>query len=370
MPIRLMHVVDERTPEDALRQLSLLLRRLPAEHCLMIAEPFPGGLVVPSHVAVVRVGRRGTLQFGPSGASRQLMAEYRPHLLHAWGTSAARIARLARPEGLPIVLTVSDHAEIDDVALWWPLDADSMPRPAATVICASDALRRRLVGAGIPREVTTIVRPGIESDQIERARRVTRRAELGLPEAGRVLVTPSPATRAGGQFFAAWAAAILFQVWPDVRLVIPGRSREQDRIRRLIESIYCPQVYLLTEDAYTPAEMLAVSDLLVAPAIEGGSTWWPAAAMTAGVPVVASNLPSAAEFIRDDESGFLCRPGEPHTLAIRIRTAMETPGAAGRCAAAARQRATEWFDADRCVDAYAVLYSSFSGTLAGARRSG
>lgn len=370
MPNRLMHVVDDRTPEDALRQLSLLLRRLPAEHRLMITGPLPGGLAVPSDVAVVRVGRGGTLQIGPSGTWRQLLDEYRPHLLHAWGTSAARIVRLTRPEGSPIVLTVTDHAEIDDVAQWWPLDADSMPRPGATVICASEDLRHRLVGAGIPREATAVVRPGIESDEIEQARRMTRRAELGLPEAGRVLVTPSPATRAGGQFFAVWAAAILFQVWPDVRLVIPGRSREQDRIRRLIETIYCPQVYLLTEEAYAPAELLAAGDLLVAPAIEGGSTWWPAAAMTAGVPVVASDLPAAREFIQDNRTGFLCRPGEPHTLAIRIRTAMETPGVAGRCAAAARQRAAEWFDADRCVDAYARIYSSFSGTLAGAGRSG
>jgi glycosyltransferase involved in cell wall biosynthesis len=92
--------------------------------------------------------------------------------------------------------------------------------------------------------------------------------------------------------------------------------------------------------------------------------------MIAGVPVVASNLPSTAECVQDEVTGFLCRPGEPHTLAIRIRTAMETPGAADRCAAAARQQAAEWFDADRFLDGYASIYAALSGTLAGTGRSG
>jgi glycosyltransferase involved in cell wall biosynthesis len=242
------------------------------------------------------------------------------------------------------------------------------------VLCASEFVRRRVIENGVRRDATILVRPGVDGDALAEARRRVRRSDLGLPENGPILLTASPPTRAGGQFFAAWAAAILFQVWPDVRLVIPGRSREQDRIRRLIEGIYCPQVFLLVEDRFTPAELLAVSDVLLMPAVQDVPTYWAAAAMTAGVPVVGTTVPSLAEDIADESTGCLCRPGlprlrpgepgEPQTLAIRVRQALGAPDRLAQCVAAARQKAQRWFDAWTCVEAHVGIYESLASPLA------
>jgi glycosyltransferase involved in cell wall biosynthesis len=313
------------------------------------------------------------------------MADHRPHALHAWGTNAGGVARHVRPAGVPIALTVTDPAEIGDVRRWWPLHADPGSDRHGTVLCASEFVRSRMVGLGVPRDATVLVRPGVDGDGLAEARRRVRRSDLGLPETGPILLTASPPTRAGGQFFAAWAAAILFQVWPDVRLVIPGRSREQDRIRRLIEGIYCPQVFLLVEDRFTPAELLAVSDALLMPAVQDIPTYWSAAAMTAGVPVVpdtacglavagGSTVPSLAEDIADESIGGLCRPGlprlrpgepgEPHTLAIRVRQALGAPDRLAQCVAAARRQAQRRFDARTCVEAHLGVYSQLASPLA------
>ena len=78
----------------------------------------------------------------------------------------------------------------------------------------------------------------------------------------------SPPTREGGHFYAVWAAAILHQIWPDARLIVPGVSREQRRLHRLIDGIYCPDIYRLTADRYEPIELLAADRF--APAAPAG----------------------------------------------------------------------------------------------------
>ena len=359
VPIRLTHILDEHTPEDALRQLDLLLRRLPAdrvEQRMIAVGRTPLVFRLPPGKVVAHVSGRWTWQAGRSWEWRRVMAEQRPHALHAWGITAGIVARHVRPAGVPVALTVTDPAEIGDVRRWWPLHADPGSDRHGMVLCASEFVRSRIVGLGVPRDATVLVRPGVDGDELAEARRRVRRSDLGLPETGPVLLTASPPTRAGGQFFAAWAAAILQKVWPDVRLVIPGRSREQDRIRRLIEGIYCPQVFLLVEDRFTPAELLAVSDVLLMPAVQDVPTYWAAAAMTAGVPVVGSTVPSLAEGIADESTGCLCQPGEPHTLAIRVRQALDAPDRLAKCVAAARRQAQQLFDPRTCVQAHLNVY--------------
>lgn len=388
MPIRLTHILDEHTPEDALRQVDLLLRQLPADRVrqdVIAVGRMPAVFGPPPGTVVSHISGRWARQAGQSWEWRRVMAEHRPQVLHAWGTAAGTVARQARPAGVPIALAVTDPGEIGDVRCWWPLHNDPGSDRQGTVLCASECVRRQVVSLGVPSNATVLVRPGVDGDELAEARRGVRRSDLGLPETGPVLLTASPPTRAGGQFFAAWAAAILFQVWPTVRLVIPGRSPEQERIRRLIEGIYCPQVFLLVEDRFTPAELLAASDALLMPAVQDVPTYWAAAAMTAGVPVVpgtacglavagGTTVPSLAEDITDESTGWLCRPGlprlrpgepgEPHTLAIRVRQALEAPDRLARCVAAARRQARRMFDARTCVEAHIGIYEALANPLA------
>ncbi|HSW46469.1 MAG TPA: glycosyltransferase family 4 protein [Phycisphaerae bacterium] len=371
---RVTHVVTSRTPENALRQLALLLRRLPADRfpqqvVAVGSEPPVLARLLASMPAgrgptVLRVSGRWGLPGGQSSEWRRLLPLRPPEVWHAWGTAAASVARAACPADAVLVVTVTDPEEIGDVREWWPLQADPGIRGAGRVLCASEWVQNQVIGLGIPREATALVRPGIEGHSIDTAGRDALRAELHLPADARVLLTASPPSRAGGQFFAAWAAAILYQIWPNVRLVCTGRSRELDRIRRLIEGIYCPDVFRLVGDDYSPDDLFAISDLLVAPATDDISTWWLASAMLAGVPVVASGVPSLAEVVADERTGFVCRPVEPHTLAIRIREAAESGGRLAGCVAEARRWATEAFDADRCVEAHAAVYAPSAGSPA------
>ena len=67
----------------------------------------------------------------------------------------------------------------------------------------------------------------------------------------------------------------------------------------------------------------------------------------------------------DRHNGFLCKPGEPHTLAMRIRTVFESPDLRRQCAEMARGQAYDVFRAQRCAEEYLKVFR----TMAAGRRA-
>ncbi|MBI4580535.1 MAG: glycosyltransferase [Planctomycetes bacterium] len=357
MSIRVVHLVDDHTPEDGARLCSLVLRKLPAEDVaqqVVAMGEVPASLVVPGDRRAVRAARPLTWPMVWAQPLQRRLRQLRPDAVFAW--SAVACAAAGSAGGFPVVGVVCDPSDAQAWSRW----SDAVRGGSARrfeLACTSGTVQRRLVECGVPMGSTVVIRPGIDFAAIRRARQTAdrTRSRLGLPAAGRVMLTASPPSRVGGQYHAVWATAILHHIWPDAMLIVPGVSREQRRIARLIESIYCPQVYRLTGDVYSPTELLAVADALVVPALGDVSSGWIAWAMAAGVPIVGSAVPAVAEFIADRQNGFLCKPGEPHTLAIRIRTVFESPELLAQCARTAGQQAYETFRAERCVDEFLKL---------------
>ena len=364
MPTHLTHVLDEATHEDGVRLLSLLLASIPrdrVEQRVIVIGRTPAMLTVPTNVEVSRIGRRFSWPIAWRPELDRLLAGNRPDAVYAWGT-AATIVLAGHYDRHPVSTVICEPADAGSYSRWWRGAAGR--DGVIEVLCASDMVQRRLLESGVPTEATAVIRPGVDLEAIRRAQQTgrragpssrgtgpaSRRAEIGLPPEARVLLTASPPSRTGGHYYAVWAAAILRQIWPDLRMVVPGTSREQNRLRRLIERMYCPEMYHLTGDRYTPAELLAVSDMLILPAVDDVPIGWLAWAMATSVPIVASAVPSATELITDRHNGFLSKPAEPHTLAIHIRAAAESGDTLRQCVETARSHAFELFSTQRCVD--------------------
>jgi glycosyltransferase involved in cell wall biosynthesis len=353
--IRLMHIVDEAAAEDAMRLLSLLLSRLPEgqvrQEVLLIGPP-PPALTVPAEVVLHRVGRPFGWTLSSSIQLQRVLNARRPDLTHAWSGAAWTAVQTGTARRTTVTLV--DPAEARTTGRWW---RSFGARSDGLIVCSAKRVQRKLVEAGVPIEATTVIRPGVDFGAIREAKGRVRREDLGLPSQGQILLTSSPPSRPGGQFLAIWAMAILNQIWPDARMVVPGESREGGRLLRLIRQINCPEAYVPVGNRYSPAELLAVADALITPAGDDIPTGWLAWAMAAGVPVIGTAIPAIAELIADRHNGFLCRPGEVHTLAIRIRTALESPDLR-RCAEVARGQAYDVFRAQGCVDQYLRLFQN------------
>jgi len=358
--IHVTHVIDEAAPEEAARTLSCLLRHLPAgalAHEVAVIGTPPPGLSVPEGIPTRHVARRvsrGGFDIRPLA---RILAGIRPagakRLVHAWSAQAACPAAAATPAGCVMITTLADPDEAKSPPSWWPSPGS---RPGTTnIVCTSSLTRELLARAGIQPEYVAVIGPMMDTT-VGRSIRTELRRRLGLSPDARVLLTASPPSRRGGQFYAVWAAAILRQLWPTVRMIVPGRSTEQQRIRRLIENIYCPEVYRLVGDAYQPAELLAVSDVLVFPALAAVPTGWLTAAMAASVPIVASDVPCVREVVADGQTNLLCPPAQPHALATRIRIALASKETRRGCVAEAWARADYAASPELCTTAYLELY--------------
>jgi glycosyltransferase involved in cell wall biosynthesis len=72
-------------------------------------------------------------------------------------------------------------------------------------------------------------------------------------------------------------------------------------------------------------------------------------AMAAGCPVVASRIGAIPELVVDSETGFVVAPGDSAGIARALERLAQDPSLRARLGAAARRRAVEQFDLERCV---------------------
>lgn len=80
--------------------------------------------------------------------------------------------------------------------------------------------------------------------------------------------------------------------------------------------------------------------------------------MAAGVPVVASDIPSVREIITDNVNGRLVRADRPSDLARAIRVMLEYPAALEAMGESARQRIEEHFTWEKSIRQLTELYQS------------
>ena len=94
---------------------------------------------------------------------------------------------------------------------------------------------------------------------------------------------------------------------------------------------------------------LADARALVLPSLDASETFGLAQleAMAAGVPVIASDLPTGVREVADDEgSHLLVRPGDPRELAAALRRLLEDPARARAMGEAGRRRQLRHFTRD------------------------
>ena len=160
---------------------------------------------------------------------------------------------------------------------------------------------------------------------------------------------------------------------PDERLIVVGGSGESlDRVRRIaVEEGVADRVDFHGTVPYVEVRrFLATSRVAVVPnRAEGVSKYTSPLklfeAMAAGVPIVASDLPSLREVLRDGENALLVPPGEPEALAGAIRRLLQDTALASRIAACARRDARVFTWAGRADKIASLLHEAASGRRTG-----
>ena len=167
-----------------------------------------------------------------------------------------------------------------------------------------------------------------------------------------------PVDTHGGHVTGIWATLLVHVIRDDVQIVIPGRSREAARLRRLIRNIGRETAVRFPGDRFDLPELLAASDvaLFLPPADASVSSLvW---AMASGRPILASATYAVAEMLANAHNAWLCRPDDPKAAAKKLLRIIESPGDSRDLIDRARSQAYEIFGRQRMTAQYARAYEN------------
>ncbi len=353
------HGVSEREGSDA-----DVLRRL---HLEVDLRPWRG-------TWSALIGRRRRLRQNLH-TLRRAMGSVQPDVVVSWGMWNLQRGLLMDFEPLgavPLVGYVADYWPLlpDAYSLHWTSPArhfwalplkrimgwsealrrgGTPPLRMRHVACVSEAVRRRLLEAGVAGPDARVIRNGIDVRRFNGS--AARRRRPGEPLALCCACRLAPEK---GVDVAIRAVAVARQRGAAVALTIIG-SGAPDYEAELRREVARQQIAdRVSFRGRVPREQmperLAEFDALVVP------SRWPEPlprilqeAMASGVAVVAASLGGIGEAVEHEENGLLFDPGDAEALAACLLRLHADPGLSDRLAAAARETVRERFDIRRTV---------------------
>lgn len=272
--------------------------------------------------------------------------ERRPAILHAhlrtpWSCQYALLAGVVTP-GVRTIAT--EHLPLaSSVALQRWLKRGLVSRLDAHVAVGEEAARLVERHAGLRSGSVRVIPNGVPAPEGLPAR----------PEHGGPAIVGSLGRLEAQKGYDVLVRAL--PALPGVAAVLVGDGSERVALERLAGELGVSDRLRITGWLEEGRAELAAFDVFVLPSRYEGLPLAVLEAMLAGVPVVASDVGSVRDAIRDGHTGLLVPPGDATRLAGAIRRALE-PELGKRLGAAARAQALDRFTVERMVRAYEELY--------------
>ena len=337
------------------------------------------------------LGQRATLVAHPSGELRRRAAEgldlvplaprtemdlaaawrlsrvikqLRPDIVHAHdphGVAMAAIAlsmsTLPAPPPLVAARRVDFHLKTSALSRW-------KYRQVARFICASEAIRKMLIGDGIPAGRTVTVHEGIDLARVEAAPRANVHEELWLPHEAPLVGNVAALVPHKGQKYLVDAAAQVVRQQPDTRFVVAGEGELRESLEHQIRHHHLEKHVILAGFRPDVLSLHKAFDLFVMSSVTEGLGTSLLDAMACGKPIVASAVGGIPEVVVDGETGFLVPPRDTAAMASAIVRLLEDPALRQRMGAAGLARVRQHFVAEvmvrKTLEAYQQLLTSNS----------
>ncbi|MFD0260251.1 glycosyltransferase [Kitasatospora indigofera] len=271
---------------------------------------------------------------------RRLLAERRYGLLHTHTplpAAAARLLTLGRNAPRLVHSEQSPWGPRRLVTSW----ADALTyRRNDAVIAGSRAVGRTVPAGRRAGDRVTVVLQAPDLADAGPAARAAARAGLGLPADALVIGTVSGRTPGEDQATLLAAYAGLRRTGPDTRLVLIGGGPSEPRLRALAAGLGLTDVVFAGSRPDVPA-LLPALDVFALGSPQQGPPAALLAAMTCGLPSVATRAGATPEVLDDGAQGLLVPPGDPAALGGALAGLLADAALRARLGAAAAQRAVE-----------------------------
>ena len=161
-----------------------------------------------------------------------------------------------------------------------------------------------------------------------------------------VLFSGNPTRRKGGH----WLKRIARALDRNVRVLVTGGLRGGRRVR----SDRIEHIGMVPHDRM--AQLYRGADLLLFPTVREGMSLSALEAMSSGLPVVTSDIPSMAEIVHHGKGGFLCALGNCDEFAGRINELARDPRLRQAMGRYNRRLVEDRYRDDRMVEGYRALF--------------
>jgi glycosyltransferase involved in cell wall biosynthesis len=160
----------------------------------------------------------------------------------------------------------------------------------------------------------------------------------------------------GQKYFLAAAAQVL-KVFPEAQFILVGDGFQGDEMRQYAVELGISDAVIFAGFRRNIAAFYSALDIFVLPSLLEGTPMALLEAMSAQLPVIASEVGGVGRIIQGEKNGLLVPPADAEELASAMLRLMRHPEEADKLAADALASIAERYSAKKMTDAYMDLYT-------------
>lgn len=320
-------------------------------------------------VTVLRVGTGHSIDkfIYPLAALRGALRLESVDLVHAIMVNASAVAAYAylklrsRPSLLTLQEGDSEEYVRDYLGPFFPI-YPRLHRPFDRIHAISSFLRDEAVRHGADPATISVVPNGVDTATFDRSAWDTQElCELrrGLDLDGkRIIISVSRLVPKNALDDLVRAMPSILRDHPDAALLLVGDGSELGKLEELTRRLGIENRVRFTGSVEhrDTAKYLLLSDVFVRPSASEGLGSAFLEAMACGVPVVATPVGGIPDFLRDGETGLLCRPHDPESVASAVHRSLADLSLAERLSRNGRELVQQDYDWDKVAARIGDLY--------------
>jgi glycosyltransferase involved in cell wall biosynthesis len=229
-------------------------------------------------------------------------------------------------------------------------------------IAASEAIRRMLVGDGVPAERTVTVHEGIDIGHVLAAPAVNLHETFWLPHGAPIVGNVGALVPHKGHRHLIEAAHLVVREVPDARFIILGEGELREPLERQVREYQLEKHVLLPGFRTDVLGCLKGFDLFVMSSVTEGLGTSLLDAMACSKAIVATQAGGVPEVVEEGRTGFLAEPRDHHAMARSIVRLLKEEPLRRQMGEAGFTRVRERFTVERMVAETAAVYERVAGT--------